>query len=549
MRGKPGIRRFLAREDGSLLVFFMVSVLTVLGIIALSFDLGRRAATQTDLQAIADNVVLAAAGELTGATDAIANATRAADAVILAANSRLIEGTAGQDYTVALDQIRFYRDLPPRDGPGTFDPDVLRDSSPGNQNFKYALPLSDLGGTPDPAEARYVGVRLRSVDVPWLFAGVFSESDLPDASVGAVSVAGLAAWTCDQAPLLFCLPTDTSGAPLQLGPGQGALLRTSQFGQIWREGEFGNVDVDLDPTGACAGVVGIAARLACMGTIDRRRAACFQPRRADAQTGQRPFPSTGTFDMAFDIFDGPMDQFINDPDFAAGPNILTYPLDDCHTSGDCTLGFFGDGEWSGGRAAYIAENYSFPGHPLPEVADGTFFDFPEGRVTRYGHYRREIARARGGGLLPRAGIPPYDAPQYLPDNDGGRDTGVLEDPLAYTTWDDFWDDTSAGLNPIVPDALDPVNNGLASVNTTNPSAFREDRRVVLAGGVHCPIGAREVRGNAEDVEILDYYELFLLSPSSGGGLGGSVFDIEVEVVDRFPLENIPSYREVVQLYR
>jgi|GEM_PF-5909215 len=286
-----------------------------------------------------------------------------------------------------------------------------------------------------------------------------------------------------------------------------------------------------------------------MTTVEARRSACFEPRQAGALTGQRPFPSSGSFDMSFDIYSRFMAQFVEDPVYAPGPNIMRYPLDDCHADGDCDLGFFGDGDWSGGRSTYIGDNYSLPSHPLESVQDGTFFDFPETGLSRYNLYLREIDRARNGGVLTQAGIPPYTAPQHLPDNDGGRG-GALEPPDAYTTWDDFWDDAPDGLNPILPEALGQSPDGIATVNTTNPSAFRESRRVVLAGGIHCPVGGEnEVRGNAENVEILDYYRLFLLSPADASLLGGSIYDLNVEVVQRFNVEEVPRYRQVVQLYR
>lgn len=61
-----------------MLVIWGVSFAVLFGIVALSFDLGRIAVTQTELQAYADNVALAAAGELDGKDDAIDRATAAA---------------------------------------------------------------------------------------------------------------------------------------------------------------------------------------------------------------------------------------------------------------------------------------------------------------------------------------------------------------------------------------------------------------------------------------------------------------------------------------
>ena len=48
-------------------MFFGVSMAVLFGIVALSFDIGRLGSTQSERQSFADNVALAAAGELDGA--------------------------------------------------------------------------------------------------------------------------------------------------------------------------------------------------------------------------------------------------------------------------------------------------------------------------------------------------------------------------------------------------------------------------------------------------------------------------------------------------
>ncbi|MEM7718876.1 MAG: Tad domain-containing protein [Pseudomonadota bacterium] len=575
MSHQTHINRFASREDGSLLVFFAVSVLTILGIVALSFDLGRRASTQTDMQSFVDNVVLAAAGELDGTENAIANATRAANTVIAATNDRLKSGTAGQDVTIALDQIVFYESLPDTDAPASFDAAQLSD--PASASYKYGLPPSDLGGTPDPELANYVGVRLATVDVPWIFAGVFSASDLPDQAIGAVAIAGNTAWTCDVAPLLFCLPQGGAGNPLELVTGQAINLRTARQGRRWRAGEFGFVDVDADPTGACAGLPNEAGRQACLITARARVAACFQPRRSSTQTGQRPAQESAAFDMSFDIFDQSMIQFFNDLFYAPGPHSISgrvpggsggvcapgepsddtmaFPLDDCHPSG-CLGGRFGDGDWSNGRDTYVETNYSLAIAGSDDdddddgddgddgdgfEVDGSFFDFPEPNLTRYEFYLREIERAANGGIM----SPPYIGEPYEAENDGEGE--AVED---YTSWDDYWPNNPAPnpFNPIIPDAHGRVDNGLPQCNL-NTLAPDPERRVLLAGGINCPSGGNAVVGFDEDVPIIDFYTLFQLAPTENVGGFPQRFDLNVEVISRIPVEDIGSYREVVQLFR
>lgn len=575
MRLKLTISRYFHQEDGSLLVFFMISILTILGIIALSFDLGRRAATQTDMQSFVDNVVLAAAGELDGSPAAIINATTAANTVINAANETLKAGTAGQNFTIALNQIVFYEDLPVTDAPASLDAAQL--SNPSSASYKYALPASDLGTPPDPALARYVGVRLATVDVSWIFAGVFSASDLPDQAIGAVAIAGAADWACDVAPLLFCLPV-SGGTPQTLIPGQAINLRTARQGLRWREGEFGFVNVDIDPSGACAGLTDDAGRQACLVTARSQFASCFRPGRSDVQTGQRAAQESAAFDMPFDIYDQSMIQFFNNVLYAPGPHsvrgrvpdasgdvcvpgdpspdTMTFPLDDCHATASCTDDRFGDGDWSNGRDEYVETNYTLYEQPYDPSSDvssrtvalnGSFFDFPEADLTRYDFYLREIERASNGGVMSAF----YTGADYAVDNDGVGEVPP-NDPSAtgpfYSTWDDYWPDTPSPpnpFNPIIPDAHTRTDNGLPVCNTNTPSPPDPERRVLFAGGIQCG-GGTTVVGADTDVPIIDYYRVFQLSPTDNVAGFPERFDLNVEVIEQL---DVPSTRRVVQLYR
>ena len=67
-------RKFAKDEEGTILVFVGICMVVIMGMAALTFDLGRLASTQTDLQAYTDHVALAAAGELDGNADAITRA-------------------------------------------------------------------------------------------------------------------------------------------------------------------------------------------------------------------------------------------------------------------------------------------------------------------------------------------------------------------------------------------------------------------------------------------------------------------------------------------
>ena len=572
MRLACHIDRFRRDENGTLLVFFLVCTIAILGIVALSFDMGRRASTQTDMQSFADNVALAAAGELDGAPDALDRAYSAAQTVIDAANEQIKAGTAGQTATLSVDVLEFYENLPQRDGPSSFATSALRD--PASASYKYALPPPDMGNLPDATRANYVGVRLKTVEVNWLFANVFNSANLPDTAVGAVAVAGRSPWTCDMAPLMFCLP-ERAGQAGQVNRGQAMRLSTARQGAIWREGDFGFLTVGVDTAGPCGAINNLAGRQACMITLNQRIAACFQNNRADVQTGQRPAQESSIFNMGFDIFEQSMIQFASNPDYSQGPHsvsgrrpagplgqctkteaadTMAFPLDDCHPA--CPQGPFGDGRWGRGRDDYVETNYTIwdapydPNNPSGNAArnalvPGDFFDFPERRLTRYRFYLREIERAANGGVMPR-----YSGRRYRSDNDGGRGTPNPETVAQYTTWDDYWPDiTSSQLNPIIPEAHGRVDSGLPQCNTAVPAMRDPDRRVILAAGIHCPAsGPNRVTGNAQNVRIEDYYRLFLLQPADSGVGLPPYFELWAEAVERLDVEDFTAHH-VVQLYR
>ena len=72
------IDSFRRSEDGAIVVFVAVALSVIIGMAAIAFDFGRVTTTHAELQSFADNVALAAAGELDGQVDSITRATNAA---------------------------------------------------------------------------------------------------------------------------------------------------------------------------------------------------------------------------------------------------------------------------------------------------------------------------------------------------------------------------------------------------------------------------------------------------------------------------------------
>ena len=109
---------FARDERGAILVLWALFLAVAFGFLALAFDLGRIATTQAQLQSFADQVALAAAGELDGRTDSITRATAAANGLIdgqqTYANGSQALGGSG-DYTLTfLSTLPASDTVPPR---------------------------------------------------------------------------------------------------------------------------------------------------------------------------------------------------------------------------------------------------------------------------------------------------------------------------------------------------------------------------------------------------------------------------------------------------
>lgn len=377
------LRPFRQNDDGAVLVLWAVSLAVMLGIVAMSFDMGRMAATQSELQSFGDTVALAAAGELDAKPDAITRATGAAaalitDSQVYGSGSRALGGAA--DYTL---------------------------------DFYSTLPASDTaslaaGLTTDPKAAAYVRVVVVPKTVGFTFGAAFqalSGNAVPNNPVSAVAVAGFTQYACDITPLMFCIPDPTFKADANIG--KMIRLRAGGQGAAWGPGDFGFLDPNklaVDGGGPCAGLNGVQLD-ACLIGAEGSITQCFAQRGVDTEPGQKNGIETSIFNVRFDIYNTIMSGKRNNPDFAPAPNVikgivprgggscignnvdpspnsLGMPRDTCFLAGTC--GRYGDGNWAAGRTDYVAMNYGGT-DPHPTA------------LTRYDYYKAEIAAHGGGG--------------------------------------------------------------------------------------------------------------------------------------------------------
>jgi Flp pilus assembly protein TadG len=399
---------FTRNEDGTVLVFWAISLVVLIGVVSLSFDVGRMAVTQTDLQSYADHVALAAAGELDGASDAITRA-RAAAQDLISDTQHYGDGASALSADVDV-TLSFHSDLPSDD-------------------------LSALGSvTADPAEAAFVAVDItpRSVDTP--FADTLATMlgvATPSATVNARAVAGFTRYACDITPLFFCVPPgfdadSARGEMIHLRSGGGVV------GQ-WGAGNYGFLSpssgIVEDPSGPCAGEKGGNLER-CLLAAQSPVTTCFAQRGVDLSPGQSTGNMAAALNVRFDLFDATMNSHQSDPEYGPAPNVVSghaisahghsgkctvddstdtvpLPRDDCMASGTCER--FGDGDFGSGLATYVGTNY--------DVTPGWYTDYLGGTIsTRYEIYKAEIDAAAGGDILtgrsetglPGCGIPSSD---------------------------------------------------------------------------------------------------------------------------------------------
>jgi len=378
------MRRFGQEERGAILVFWGVALALILIIIALSFDFGRVAATQSELQSYADQVALAAAGELDGRSDSITRAQAAAAQLITDTQTF---GNGGQALGAGSYVLDFYETLPASD--------------------QTALTSSTL----DPRKAVYARVTVNPKTVNYTFGAAYSAltgQGAASQNVGAVAVAGFTQYACDITPMMFCIPSPSFDASDPNTIGDMIRLRSGGQGAAWGPGNFGFLEpttLALDSTGNCAGAGGTGPMLRCVlgavGSITQ----CFAQRGVNTEPGQKVGITNAALNTRFDMWSGAMKNESSNPIYAPAPNVikgqepssggacnwnnaqpttdtLAIPRDDCFPG--CAP--YGDGNWSGGRAAYVTANYA-GSDPHP------------GAATRYQYYLSEIASAGGAGSM------------------------------------------------------------------------------------------------------------------------------------------------------
>ncbi len=493
-KSKSRLGSFANAEEGAVLVLWALFLAVAMGFLALSFDLGRVASTQSELQSFADQVALASAGELDGRPDAITRATAAAAGLISDSQTYAVGASAlggAGSYT-----ITFLSTLPPIDS------------------------AAATGITTIPAQARYVRINViqRTVQTPFAAANAALTGDATlnvQSNVSATAIAGMTSWACDVTPLMFCVPNANWRATDNIG--DQIMLRAAGSGAAWGPGNFGFLDVTslpVDTTGPCNGLNG-ANLYKCLVGAENGITSCI---RTDTGVTTQPGQRVGlaeAFNTRFDIFPNSMSGERTNPAYRPAPNTVqgTRPIANGNGNGNgnnsaicrdnnpaasdalplprdtgiSDANRFGAGSWN--RDGYVATNHV-----------GTYPSGTNATSTRYQMYLAEIAAARSRTT-------PNDVP--LPTR---NETGA---PMCHTS--------------VSPDP---------------------DRRTVIAAAVDC--AANSIRGSTSNVVPLEYVKLFMTEPVLSPG-GPDDAEIMVEVVNTAGGVGSGAitgvYNDFIQLYR
>lgn len=506
MRSNSEISRFCQSERGTVAIFWGVSLVVFLALIALIFDIGRAGITQSELQSFADNVALAAAGELDGNPDALTRANAAAANLIedrhsfgTSSGGNVLKGVGDYD-------LWFHETLPIND----------------------TAPLLAADRTTDPAVSAFaeVVVKPRAVQMVFLRAvNAILGNGSPIPSINATAVAGFTQEACDITPLMFCLPGP--GYTALGNVGNQILLRSGGQGAAWGPGDFGFLDPTKSDLGAtCQGQNG-ANLLRCLVGAELAITQCFTQRGVDIEPGQKVGIEDAMFNVRFDMYNSSMSQKKTDPDYPPAPNVISgvmpagggscigqnggptsntraLPKDACIAAGTCR---YGSGNWD--YDGYIDKNHGDDdGFNVGEDTHLTSHTIAGGQYagTRYELYNQEILH--GNSNLA-----------------GGYDILTNRD-----------------------------ETGRAQCFQSAPSA-RPERRVVIAAGIDC-IG-NSINGAATNVPVEEFFEMFLTEPvgTSPQVTTPPTLDLLVEIIGSAGGDGYSSagaggiFRDVVQLYR
>ncbi|NNE84642.1 MAG: hypothetical protein HKN28_11795 [Alphaproteobacteria bacterium] len=558
---RRGLKKFWASKSGGVLIYIAFGLPILLGVMALSVDLGRAFILNTELKDFSDAAALAGAAELDGRAGARVAAESAArtglQGTLVNVQSFATDGS-GADLVV--DQVVFLKNLP-ADGTDFVAGDTA---------------------TTD-AEARFIFVSVVNRDVRSGLSRALGV--IPDFDTGAKSIAGFNAVHCRIPALMMCNPledadfpiTDSSGGPISgctladkpdiLAPeaglyteclsGRQMLAKKGGGGGAYVPGNFGLLDCPSGDNGTNC----IAPYLAAVdpgfcvladGTVNFRTGGATGPIRTAMNTRfdmfENPFfggeEGNSAYRPAINVTKGQPHADVCDsytqPPLPAAPtaaDLMGFPQDKCFRDGSLCGGAERWGNWGwmedlagAGGNTDLGLQYWLTNHPanpdlgLPGAYNTsstlTGASKPYEDMTRYELYRWEIE----SGNIPN---------NPLPNGEKGHVENIPLDPTRQCY-------TGGGLSD--PSMFDPTDPD----QSLQDAAFA-DRRVISLAVVNClSPGVAPLNGNESNVPIIGFIDLFLTEPSVDKG--SEKANIWAEIIRVAPI-GVNGLRDIVQLYR
>lgn len=493
-------------ESGAVAIWVAGSIAVMIGIAALSLDLGRIATADTELKWASDAAALAGAPQLDGLAGARDRARLAATGTLAGAGVGLTSNSDTFDIDaapVSVVGVKFLSKLGPGEGTS-----------------------GDIEATSD-ANARYIQVVVEQTTVNNLFIQVVGGPDT--STVQQSSVAGYGSTICRIPPLMLCNPYEESNPSASLPEGMGILVKNGGGNEAyWGPGNYALLEIP--------GLPGADAIRDSFASL-HGSPVCFDPDLVTTKPGQAVSVNDG-LNVRLDMYHGSTNGLKSSPahypaknvvkglgdrgpsattcnpktddyDLYAGEGdpaeLVQYPRDKCFYTNTCALtgaGIrYGDGQWD--KAAYCLINYGDPTCSAVTSPTGKPID------TRYGFYRAEV----------ESGVVPEQVNENVKN-------------LCYNNM--TWGALPTGTD-VRPEGFDIAANG-------------PDRRVVAAAMVNC--NQQKALGNLNGHKTVEVEKWVLLFLTEAAGQYGDQAEIFLEVIRDLDMENDEVYaHDIVQLYR
>ena len=443
-------------KAGSVLPFAALILAALLGIVGLSFDLGRHYILATELQQAADAAALAGAYQLDAydqPATVLARVTAAVKTTPIVVNSQKVGSSPG---VITIASVNVLNTIPASDD----------------------TPIAASNTAPP---YNYVRVQTQAVVSNNIFGRVVGQP--PTVTLQAQAVARKGRAVCQITPLAICNPAEATGGPgAAFNPaayyGHQILVRQTGSGAAWAPGNFGFLDVPGYGNGASglADALGSDAPNVCFKTAVTTKPGQTSGARTALNTrfdmyenpffkGEKNNPNFAPAQNVTKGYDTAAGNYCNNPQPAdPASNMKKLPWDTDLSQANR----FGNGQWN--CATYWQAVH--PGVTAP-TGCGASPGTPTSGITRFQVYRYEIDN------------------NLVPDGGAGREDGRKQ-CSSQAAQAPVNNDLSTDRRVVTVAVINCLENNVHGSSTVEPKAF-------LNGFLTEPVGVSPGDPNAGDI--------------------------------------------------